>query len=274
MYSNMVESLKKLIHALVYFLWILVTFLAWAFWCNRSCKLYLVNLLQQAKADLAVLLCCRYICNIKIQYLDTAFKGEPEGKMACAYSEPLFCFAGTCNRDGGFLLQGSQEHFALLSTYYFYSQRWLQVFDLHLGVANLVCLGATGHESSCRRTYAFFLASFILLADTVMYPNILIDSGCEYEAGLPPCTPSHPESVQTCFFACLLAICVLSTPIGRWLVTTHVARKANASHRQFRAISCRGFTGFFSYVCCWLRLLREILSPIGLEKNFHFTSNH
>lgn len=149
-----------------------------------------------------------------------------------------------------FLLWESQEHFALSSTYYFYSQRWLQIFDLHLGVASLVCLGTTGHESSCRRTYVFIQASFILLADTMMYPNILIDSGGEYEAALPLCIPPYPESVQICFFAHLLTTCALSAPIGRWLVMAYVACKASASHRQFRAISCQCFAGLFSYLCC------------------------
>ena len=67
-----------------------------------------------------MLLHCWYICNIKGQYLDTAFKGQPEEKIACAYSEPLFCFASTGNRDEGFPTTGkpgafcTAEHLLLL----------------------------------------------------------------------------------------------------------------------------------------------------------------
>lgn len=80
------------------------------------------------------------------------------------------------------------------------------------------------------RAYAehvFICDSLTLLADTTRYPKILIDSGCEYEAVLPLCAPSHPESVQICSLAHLLTARVLRAPIGRGLVTICVACRAS-----------------------------------------------
>lgn len=98
-----------------------------------------------------MLLCFWYICNKKIQYLDTAFKGEPEEKITCAYSEPLFCFASTCNRVEGFPTSGKPGVVCVVEDLLLLNPNMITDFYLHLGVDSLVCLGTTDHLSSCRR---------------------------------------------------------------------------------------------------------------------------